>query len=58
MTCDNNKGNICVICVIKEFPCEIKDLAREEDLYTSKKEIPLIMTCHGNKGKICKEICV
>jgi hypothetical protein len=33
MTCDNNKGNICVICVIKEFPCEIKDLAREEDLY-------------------------
>jgi hypothetical protein len=46
MTCDGKKGKICKkifawfvwICVIKEFPCEIKDLTRKEDLYDLREQ--------------------
>jgi hypothetical protein len=50
--------DLCKFCVIKEFPCEIKDLVREEDLCDQQKRNSFNddVTCDGNKRKICKEI--
>jgi hypothetical protein len=46
--------------VIKEFPCEIKYLAKKGKICVicvmSKKDILLTMTCDNNKGKIWQEI--
>jgi hypothetical protein len=71
MTCDGKKGKICKkifawfvwICVIKEFPCEIKYVARKENFAwfarPKKKEVPFNNDVWRQERKDLQEnICV